>query len=109
MVEAVAQHRLGEAARLVLEFSQFFRRALGRRPREGLELDLGGGIETARHRAQRVGEALLLPAVGFAKLTIEKIQRVGECAGEPFEVLGSLHHFLHNPDAGDGVDMGGKL
>ena len=77
MLEAVAQHRLGEAARLVLELGQFLRRALGRRPRERLELDLGGGIETARHRAQRVGEALLLPTVGFAMLLIEKIQRGG--------------------------------
>ena len=42
-------------------------------------------------------------------LHVEKIQRGGEGAGEPVELLGSLHHFLHNPDAGDGVDMGGKL
>src|SRR5205807_950327 len=74
MVEAIAQHRLGEAARGAFQPVELVRRALGCRARERLELDLRREVEPAAHRAQRVGQAFLFPAVGLASLLVEKIQ-----------------------------------
>ena len=53
---------------------EFLRRALRWRTRECLELDLRGEREAAADRAQRIGEALLFPAVGVASLLVEEIQ-----------------------------------
>ena len=53
------------------------------RPREGGELDLGDEIHAAGHRTQRVGQALLFPAIGFAIFSVEKIQCSDEVGVKP--------------------------
>ena len=108
LIEAVAQHRLSEASRHALEPVEFLRRALRWRTRECLELDLRREIEAAADRAQRIGEALLFPAVGLASLLVEEIQCGGESAGKPVQLLGGLLH-LFLLRRRHGAHMGGKM
>ena len=74
-VEAVAQHGAVETGRAPGQHGEHFRRAFVDRAEEGVELDLGDQDHAASQRAQRVGQALLLPAIGLAALRVEKIQR----------------------------------
>ena len=50
---------------------------------EGVEFDLGDQDHVAGQRAQRVGQALLFPAIGLAALCLEKIERRREVGDQP--------------------------
>ena len=75
VIQAMAQHRLGEARRLCRQGGDDFGRAFGERPPEGRKLDLGDEVHAAGHRTQRVGQALFFPAIGLAMFGIEQSQR----------------------------------
>src|SRR5262249_737181 len=107
VVEAVPQHALGETAWLALQREELLGRTLRDRTRESGQLDFGGGGEAAADRAQRLGEALLLPAIGFPSLIVEKIQCGDESPVKLVQLLGGLLHLFSSFNAN--TDIGGRV